>query len=124
MMRLFFIPKCLLFRQIANPVCFVQHIMAFADLRLQEIRLGKKLQKKTVIITGEIGAGKTATIKKLVEQFRNEGLTVGGFYQQRILENNETIGYDYIETDSGKQIEFLRKKNSDMPKAGQVPLAN
>lgn len=107
---------------IKDPFRFVQHIMAFADLRLQEIRLGKKLQKKIMIITGEIGAGKTATIKKLVEQFRNDGLTVGGFYQQRILEANETIGYDYIEIDSGKQIEFLRKKKSDVPRVGKYSI--
>jgi len=104
-----------------DPFLFVQQIMAFADFRLQQIRAGKE-KTKLLILTGGIGSGKTLVLKKLIQQFQKEGIKVEGFYQERIVEKDETIGYDFVEIETGRQIEFLRKNGSGSHRVGKYSI--
>lgn len=106
---------------IKDPFLFVQQIMAFADFRLQQVRSGKT-QGDLIVLTGKIGSGKTLLLKKIIQQFQKEGISVGGFYQERILDKNETIGYDFIEAETGRRIQFLQKNGSGGPQIGKYTI--
>ncbi|HPF51361.1 MAG TPA: nucleoside-triphosphatase [Draconibacterium sp.] len=106
---------------IKDPFLFVQQIMAFADFRLQQIRTGK-VQTKLIILTGEIGSGKTMVLKKLIQQFQKDRIKVGGFYQERIVEKDETVGYDFVEIETGRRFEFLRKNASGSHRVGKYSI--
>lgn len=106
---------------VKDPFLFVQQIMAFADLRLQQVRSGKSLNR-LIVLTGGIGSGKTLVLKNLIKKFQQERIEVGGFYQERIMEENETVGYDFIEIETGRRIEFLRKNASGQHQVGKYTI--
>ena len=103
---------------IKDPFLFVQQIMAFADFRLQQIR-NEKRQSRRIVLTGKIGSGKTEVLKKLIQKFRQEGIGVVGFYEERVFEKDETVGYDFIEIETGRRIEFLRKNGAGLSRVGK-----
>lgn len=99
---------------VKNPFLFVQQIMGFADYRLRQIQPGRQNSSNVFIITGNVGAGKTTLLESLIDQLTKEGVSVGGFYQKRIVNDSETIGYDLVEISSGKHFEFLRTSGTEM----------
>jgi nucleoside-triphosphatase THEP1 len=98
---------------VKNPFLFVQQIMGFADYRLRQIQSGRQNSSNVFIITGNVGAGKTTMLELLIDQLAKEGVSVGGFYQKRIVNGSETIGYDLVEVSSGKHFEFLRTSGTE-----------
>lgn len=106
---------------IKDPFLFVRQIMAFADHRLQEVRSGRTCCK-LIVLTGEIGSGKTQVLEKIIHALQKEGIKVGGFYQKRILEKAETIGYDFIEVGTDRQVEFLRKNGNSSHQVGKYKI--
>lgn len=94
---------------IKNPVSIFHQIILHAEERLSEIKNDKGRERKAFIITGSIGEGKTTFIKSLIKILKKEGVSLGGIYSQRILENGQTIGYDVVDAESGKKEIFLRR---------------
>ena len=92
---------------IKNPLLFVQHILAFADLHLNEIKTKSAQHWKTIVITGEIGSGKTSLINDLIAGLKSKNHTISGFYTKRIVENNATVGYHLVEVENEKETPFL-----------------
>ncbi len=95
---------------IKNPTRFVHHIMSFADFRLNEIKNKTNFNKKTFIITGKVGSGKTDCIKNLIESFQANNISVSGVYSSRIMENDVITGYDVVTISTNKSAKFLRKE--------------
>lgn len=92
---------------IKNPLVFVQHILTFADMHLNEIKSKAAHSWKTIVITGEIGSGKTSLIQDLTAQLKSKNYSISGFYTSRIFDNNTTIGYNLVEVESKKETPFL-----------------
>lgn len=95
---------------IKNPTLFVHHIMSFADFRLKEIKNKTNFNKKTFIITGKVGSGKTDCIKNLIENFQDNNISVSGVYSSRIMEDDTITGYDVVTISTNKPVKFLRKE--------------
>ena len=95
---------------VKNPFLFVQQIMAFADYRLNEL---KNSTVKTIVITGAIGSGKTTFLKELNAKIKLSNRSVSGFYSERIIKNEETIGYDVVAVEKCEKAVFLRKSGKD-----------
>ncbi len=95
---------------VKNPTLFVHHIMSFADFRLNEIKTKVRFEQKVFIITGAVGSGKTTCIKNIIENFQQENISVSGVYSTRIIENDNTTGYDVVNISTNKSVEFLRKE--------------
>ncbi|RIJ48308.1 hypothetical protein D1614_11300 [Maribellus luteus] len=90
-----------------NPMLFVQQIMGFADYRLQQIRSAGSLPS-VFVITGAVGVGKTTVMKKLLAALQEKQIPVAGFYSERLMQENETIGYDLVNAATRERIDFLR----------------
>ena len=97
---------------VKNPVSIFHQIILHAEERLSDIKKNQGQERKTFIVTGSVGEGKTTFIKALIGILRNEGVSLGGIYSQRVLENGVTTGYDLVDAETGRKEIFLRK-NSD-----------
>lgn len=95
---------------IKNPTLFVHQIMAFADYRLNELSNRKNQQSKIFIVTGDIAAGKTSCIKNTIELLRQNSISASGILSPRLMEENQTIGYDIFDIANKTTTPFLRTK--------------
>jgi nucleoside-triphosphatase THEP1 len=102
------------FRNIVrNPVKIIHQLMTQAEYRINEIRSEHNPTLKTIILTGNIGAGKTTCIQHLVEELLRENIKVSGIYSKRIIETGKITGYDVVDIFSGKKQPFLRTSGSE-----------
>ncbi len=61
------------------------------------------------ILTGEVGSGKTTLLKKIVAELKQRGVRVDGFWSDRLMDGEETVGYDLFDLKKRTCIPFLRK---------------
>lgn len=98
------------FKTIAkNPVSVIYQLISQVELRLAELRARVNFNQKVFIITGLVGEGKTTFLKKIISELNNKSVKTAGFYSPRVMENDETIGYDIVEIATGEREVFLRK---------------
>lgn len=106
---------------IKSPVSVICRIMSQIDFRLLEIR--EKLAKKIIIISGTIGEGKTTQIRKLVEEFKAQGIPVAGIVSPRVMSQSETTGYDIIDIATDDREQFLRvTTHQELDKVGRYSI--
>ncbi len=65
------------------------------------------------ILTGEVGSGKTALLKKIVAELQFRGVQIDGFLSERIKDGDETAGYDLFDLRKRTRIPFLRRNGRD-----------
>ncbi len=98
---------------VRNPVQMIYQMMAHADSRIEQIRKKGNKPSKTIIITGEIGAGKTTFLQNLVQELKEEGISVKGIFSKRLMENGATTGYEIVNIASNKSYPFLGVEKKD-----------
>jgi nucleoside-triphosphatase THEP1 len=91
-----------------NPVSVFYQIISQVDFRLAEIKRKININPKVFILTGSTGQGKTTQVKKIIEVFKENNISVGGIYSPKIVENNKAIGYDIIDIVTNEREMFLR----------------
>lgn len=94
---------------IRNPVSVFYHVILQADRRMSEITKDTVSAQKIFIISGSVGEGKTTYVKNMIEVFKKNNITVGGFISERVLINSQTTGYDLVNIKTGEKKIFLRK---------------
>jgi nucleoside-triphosphatase THEP1 len=52
--------------------------------------------------------GREATTRRVVEALRSQGKRVGGCLQDKVIENDEIVGYDLIDLDGGERHALAR----------------
>jgi nucleoside-triphosphatase THEP1 len=93
-----------------KPGDVIRNLITLAEKRLNEIRP----QSNVLLISGDYAQGKTNFIKHFLTLFEVKNLNLAGFYAPRILDQNETIGYDLVEINTGKPYPFLSLAPSDI----------
>ncbi|MFO8234108.1 MAG: nucleoside-triphosphatase [Bacteroidales bacterium] len=96
---------------IKNPVSIIYQIISQIEFRLNEIK--SNLSKKTFIITGSIGEGKTTQLQKIIETLKKQEISIGGIISPRIVENKTTKGYDIVDIMTNERAAFLRKTGDE-----------
>lgn len=66
-----------------------------------------------IIISGNKNEGKTTQIKRVASYLKQKGIAIGGFYSEKVLENNTLVGYDIVMVDTNKSYPFLRLKGDE-----------
>jgi nucleoside-triphosphatase THEP1 len=61
------------------------------------------------ILTGEVGSGKTTLLRKVADELKLRGVKIDGFLSDRILDGEETVGYDLFDLKKRTRLPFLRK---------------
>ncbi len=100
-----------------NPVSVMQQIIAMAETRLEEIRQKQQFKRKVFIISGKVGEGKTRILEQLLGRLKENNISVGGILAPRIMENEQTIGYDLLDLTENRTCSFLRLHDG---KAGET----
>ena len=90
-----------------NPVAVIHQLMSQAEFRIEEIKSQSNHLHKTIILTGEIGSGKTTYLKQLAKRLKNENFTIHGIYSRRIIKNQQTTGYKIVNISTGEKQPFL-----------------
>lgn len=93
---------------IKDPVSIISRLMARVEKRLGEIKEGLNLRPQAIIISGDVGDGKTTTLYDLVATLKAREITAGGILAPRILEDGITTGYDIFDIRSGIRTPFMR----------------
>lgn len=71
------------------------------------------------ILTGPVHSGKTAFLKKLIERLKDSGISVAGYWSERVSVQEKISGYDLVDLDSRRQFPLLRKTgHPDWPRTG------
>jgi nucleoside-triphosphatase THEP1 len=65
---------------------------------------------KLILWTGEKHSGKTTSAFKLVEFVRNGGFTVAGLLAPSIYEDDQLVGFDAFDLQSGKRVPLSRRR--------------
>jgi nucleoside-triphosphatase THEP1 len=94
-----------------NPVSVIYGVISQIEYRLDEMK--EKLSRKVIMVTGTIGQGKTTMIQKIVETLWEQDISVRGIYSPRIMENEQTSGYDVVDIESNTRVPFLRRSLED-----------
>ena len=98
------------FKTIArNPVSIISQLISQVDFRLAELKAKINFKQKVFIIAGSVGQGKTTFLINVLSELKNWDIKTGGFYSPRLMENNETTGYDIVDISTGEREGFLRK---------------
>jgi nucleoside-triphosphatase len=65
-----------------------------------------------LVVTGDIGVGKTTACENLVEAIRSRGLSCGGVLQPAIMENEVKVGSNIVNLTDGSSTVFARLKKT------------
>lgn len=96
-----------------HPVSILNRMITRVERRLNEARGDQQGDKKVFIVTGTIGAGKTAWLATLTGLLKDKGVSVGGILALRIVEDGITTGYDVSDISTGVRTPFLRQTGSE-----------
>jgi pyridoxamine 5'-phosphate oxidase len=80
----------------SDPTDLSRSPLASVSERIRD-QIGSGGDKRTVLLVGAVGAGKTAAGLQLLSLLRSYGLRPGGILSPRVLKGEETIGYSIID---------------------------
>ena len=72
------------------------------------------------LVTGPVGAGKTAHLQRVVAAARARGEDVRGFVQERVTFRGRGDDYDLVFVETGERLPFLRRAGSDAGFSGEA----
>lgn len=76
-------------------------------------------EKFPIIVTGDVGTGKTSTCMDALDQLEEMDLRVGGVLSPRVIDSGVTVGYDVVDLLSGERESFLRTGSAGGRKVGR-----
>ena len=86
-----------------KPIGVIRQIVAQSEFWLEKVALTMKKKSNVVIITGEIGSGKTSLISALALRCKESGIKTGGIIAPAVYENGEKRGYNLIDVSTNRK---------------------
>lgn len=80
----------------------------FAEVAAQVAAAVDGGSPRCIIVSGEIGAGKTQAGLRLAHRLRERGVSVGGILAPRLFDHGETMGYNVLDLLTGEDAAFAR----------------
>lgn len=105
---------------IKNPSSIIKILVYHAEERFEI--MSKKQSTRVFIVSGGIAEGKTSFVRELATILKKEGYKLGGFYSPRVLENENTIGYDIVNINTNTTYPFLRKVKNESADIGKYKI--
>jgi nucleoside-triphosphatase THEP1 len=85
------------------------YLFNHSRLLLEQFKEDHYKRPPLIILTGEIGQGKTTFTKNLCEKLIGQGIKVDGFYSDGVHEDKQRIGFDLVEISTGQRMMLSRK---------------
>ncbi|MCE1165321.1 MAG: nucleoside-triphosphatase [Bacteroidetes bacterium] len=101
-----------------RPAVFIEELTSMMDYWYEKFRVEIR-NGKIVIVTGRQGAGKSALLKKLSEEYANTGKKVSGIISFAVFENGERTGYDAVEIPSMEKYHLCGIEETSGTKLGR-----
>ncbi len=95
-----------------KPVNVILKIIIQAEVWLDRVKLKQNDKRNIIIITGDIGQGKTTLLGEIIDWCRNNNIKMGGILSPAVYENDKRIGYDLVNVANGEK-EILSRINGD-----------
>ncbi len=103
-----------------KPVGVTRQIVSQAEFWLEKVALTMKKKSNVIIITGEIGSGKTTLISHLADQFREHEIRTSGIIAKAVYEGIEKVGYTIAPLPAGQQVRLSQTDEvPGMPRVGR-----
>ncbi len=105
---------------IKHPYQSFKNLVSQADFWLNRLIIRQKNKSNVIIISGEVGEGKTTFAKKIIAELQKDKYVVRGIISESFVENNKRIGYDLLDISTNKKIPMARKaKEGETPNLGR-----
>lgn len=88
-------------------------LLSRSDLLLNQFREEYGRRQPVIIITGDIGQGKTTFARQLVEKMISHGVNISGFFSLAVYENNEKTGFDLEDIVSRQRLILARRQPAE-----------
>ena len=103
-----------------KPVTVMRQIVAQAEYWLEKVALTIKKKSNVIIITGEIGSGKTTLISGISSLLKELGIKTGGIIAPAIYEQENKTGYNIIDESTGCKMQLSQIEEIDgVPRVGR-----
>jgi nucleoside-triphosphatase THEP1 len=89
-----------------KPVGVIRQIVAQSEFWLEKVALTMKKKSNVIIITGEIGSGKTTLISGISSRLKESGIKTGGIIAPAVYEQENKTGYSIIDIGAGKKMQL------------------
>jgi len=77
-----------------KPIGVIRQIVAQSEFWLEKVALTMKKKSNVIILTGEIGSGKTTLITEIASQLAAAGIKATGIIASAVYENGNKTGYE------------------------------
>jgi len=91
-----------------RPVTVFHRIVAQADFWLKRLTLKQARRKDVLLLSGNVGSGKSNILKALVEGLHKDDRRVAGILSPAVLQDGRRIGYDLVDISTGLRMELSR----------------
>ena len=89
-----------------KPVTVIRQIGAQSEFWLEKVALTMKKKSNVVLITGEIGSGKTTLISGISSRLKASGILTGGIIASAVYENETKTGYKIQDVSTEKEMQL------------------
>jgi len=89
-----------------KPVTVMRQIVAQAEYWLEKVALTMKKKSNVIIITGEIGSGKTSLISGIASRLKTTGIEIGGIIAPVVYKDGIKTGYNLIDLSTGLEMQL------------------
>lgn len=96
-----------------KPVGTTRQIVAQAEFWLEKVAFTMKRKSNVVLITGEIGSGKTSLITQIATLLKEKGINIGGILAPSIYDKDEKTGYNIIDLSLGRQMRLSQTEKAE-----------
>ncbi len=104
-----------------RPGAVIRQLIRLAEQRFDTLRKAPEV----ILLTGDYAGGKTSFLQHLIPLLKEKNIRILGFYAPRIMDGEETVGYDLTDAVTGVSIPFLRKAGEcEAPDIGKYMVNN
>jgi nucleoside-triphosphatase THEP1 len=96
-----------------KPVGVIRQIVAQSEFWLEKVALTMKKKNNVVIITGEIGSGKTTLISGVASRLIESGIKTGGILAPAIYKDANKTGYTIVDIATGNKMQLSHTNEMD-----------
>lgn len=105
---------------IKRPAIVFQQFISQIDFWLDKLIIRYKDKQSIIILTGNIGEGKSQLLSKLIDYYKNNNIITGGILSPALRNNNDCAGYDLIDINTNEKTILARTKaNNDNINVGR-----